>query len=294
MLFGVVFGFSFFLVIIGIYQVATYRTRKLDRVILHDSTYRNQLYKSKDATQSIFISLAHRLQGLSSLFLNEKRKRTLEQKLDQASVAITPEELVGEQLAGALIGAIFGCIGFFAGKVGILTLLFFTMFGWLKPQMALDRKWRQRRKQISDQLLSFVDIYALMIDTGASLYSGLEKAGRAVGKSLGEEIAGMLKQSQSRGLMDALRQFSERIQHPDIDGFVTILHQASKYGAGMDVVNSLRQFSYALRSNRQNEIEKNVQKIGVKILFPMYFFILLPMMAILFAPVIASFGASGL
>lgn len=95
-------------------------------------------------------------------------------------------------------------------------------------------------------------------------------------------------------MTESLHQMSEKMNHPDLTGLVTILHQANKYGAGMDVVYSLRQFSFAVRTNKRNQIDQKVQKMSTKILFPMFFFILMPMMAILFAPVMVSFGKSGL
>ncbi|MFD1362717.1 type II secretion system F family protein [Lentibacillus salinarum] len=291
---GVLAGVSVLLLFGGIYQVLTFRRRKLDNVILHEETFRDRSYKPVEQTSRLFKQLAEKMRGFVPLVLNDSRKKKLEQKLDQAGVKRTPEEMVSEQLAGALIGILFGSVGFLAGGMGILILLFFGFAGWVRPQVALNKKWKERREDINDQLLSFVDVFSLMLETGASIYSGMEKAALAVSGPLGEEMNVMLRQSKTRGMTDALHQMSLRVDQPDLNGLVTILHQANKYGAGMDVVYSLRQFSFAVRNNRHNQIDQKVQKMSTKILFPMFFFILMPMMAILFAPVLMSFGQSGL
>lgn len=288
---GLFSGIAVFILFAGLYQVLTFRQRKLDTVILHDDSYRSY---SLEQASGLFKALARNMEGIAQLILNKVRRDKLEKKLDQAGSRKTPEEVVGEQLTGALIGVIVGSIGLLAGGIGILTMLFFGFAGFLRPQMALTKTWNKRRKEIDDQILAFVDVFSLMLETGASIYSGMDKAAGAVGGPLGEEINVMLRQSKARGMTNALHKMSERINHPDINGLVTILNQANKYGAGMDVVYSLRQFSFAVRTGRQNQIDQRVQKMSTKILFPMFFFILMPMMAILFAPVMLSFGRSGL
>ena len=202
--------------------------------------------------------------------------------------------LIASQLAGGILGLVLGSIGFLAGSLGLISTLLFTLYGWAYPRMLIHRKWRIRRKLIGDDLLPFVDLLALMMETGASLYNGLEKTAKAVGGPLGKEIEGMLKQGQRQGFTEALHKMGQRVNHPMLDGFITIVSQANRYGSGMDVVHSLRQFSFSLRTHKRHEIDKEIQKMGIKILFPIFFFILMPMMAILFAPVLASFGQSGL
>jgi tight adherence protein C len=289
---GLLLGVAVLMMFGGLYQVVTYRQRKLDTVILNDGSDRSFIHKRE--TKSLFDGFAGAVKGFAPVFLNGSRKEKLEKKLDQAGMSETPEDVVASQIAGGIIGVAFGCIGFLAGGIGILTVLFFGFMGVMRPQMTLTKKWNQRRKDIDEAILSFVDVFSLMLETGASIYSGLEKAGNAVGGALGEEMNVMLRRSRSRGMTEALHQMSEKMNHPDLTGLVTILHQANKYGAGMDVVYSLRQFSFAVRTNKRNQIDQKVQKMSTKILFPMFFFILMPMMAILFAPVMLSFGRSGL
>ncbi|MFD1363100.1 type II secretion system F family protein [Lentibacillus salinarum] len=291
---GILAGLSVLLLFGGIYQVATFRRRKLDNVILHEESFRKRFNAQTEQTSRLFKQLAEKMEGFAPLVLSTSRRQKLENKLDQAGSKQTPEEIAGEQLTGLSIGVLFGSVGFLAGGLGILTLFFFGFAGWMRPQVALNKKWQERRKDIDDQLLSFVDVFSLMLETGASIYSGMEKAALAVSGPLGEEMNVMLRQSKTRGMTDALHQMSLRVDQPDLNGLVTILHQANKYGAGMDVVYSLRQFSFAVRTNKRNQIDQTVQKMSTKILFPMFFFILMPMMAILFAPVMMSFGQSGL
>lgn len=290
---GVLVGLSVMLMVVGLYMILTHRRRVLDAVIL--SNYSSRVFLPFDEARGIFDALAEKLDGMAGIFLrNEKQREKLENMLDQAGERITAERLISRQLAGGMAGVVLGGIGLLAGKIGVITMLFFGLYGLMYPRMILNRKWRQRRKQMEDDLLPFVDMLALMIETGASMFSGMEKSAKAVGGPLGAEIESMLKMSQQQGFTEALHRMAQRLKHPVMDGFATILAQAFRYGAGMDVVHSLRQYSFALRTQKRNDIDRQVQKMGVKIMFPIFFFILIPMMAVLFSPVLASFGRSGL
>lgn len=290
---GIFSGLSVFLIVIGIYILMTRRQRVLDAVILSDVSSR--VFIPVEGAKSLFQALAEKLEGVAVLFIrNEKQREKLDKLLDQAGEKISAEQLASYQLAGGIAGLVLGSIGFLAGSIGVLTTLLFILYGLMYPRMKLHRKWRQRRKRIGDDLLPFVDLLALMMETGASLYNGLEKSAKAVGGPLGLEMEAMLRQGRQQGFTEALHKMGQRLSHPMLDGFVTIVSQANRYGSGMDVVHSLRQYSFSLRTYKRHETDREIQKMGVKILFPIFFFILIPMMAILFAPILSSFGESGL
>ncbi|GGK34934.1 hypothetical protein GCM10010965_29850 [Caldalkalibacillus thermarum] len=290
---GLLTGLSVFLIVTGIYMIVSHRRYVLDAVILADTSSR--AFVPVEEAKTLFDNLARKLEVVAqALVRNDKQKEKLNRLLDQAGERITAEQLVSRQLAGGLIGLLFGGTALIAGSVGVIIAVLFSFYGFMYPKMIIHRKWRTRRRQIGEDLLPFTDVLALMLETGSSLYGGMEKAAKAVGGPLGEDMEAMLKQGQREGFTEALHKMGTRINHPMLDGLITIISQANRYGAGMDVVHALRQFSFALRTHRRHEIDREIQKMGIKILFPIFFFILVPMMAILFAPVLASFGQSGL
>src|SRR5690625_1601436 len=195
--------------------MATFKRRRLDDIILHEESIRRH-HDKKSTRSGLFQQLALNMEPFAPIVLSETRREKLETKIIQAGVEQTPEEIAGEQLAGLIIGIIMGSIGLLVGGLGIVTLLFFGFMGWFHPAVKLNKERRKRREEIDEQLLSFIDVFSLMLESRASLFSGMEKAAHAVGGPLGDEMKEMLNRSRSRGLTESLQQMALRINMPNL------------------------------------------------------------------------------
>src|SRR5699024_8513111 len=115
-------GLAVFIVSVGVYQLITYRQRRLDTIILNDGSHRERSFSPTKQTNQLFNRLAGSMTGFSSVFLNESRREKLEKKLEQAGMNQTPEDMIATQIAGGVIGVAFGCLGFLAGAIGFITV----------------------------------------------------------------------------------------------------------------------------------------------------------------------------
>jgi len=81
---------------------------------------------------------------------------------------------------------------------------------------------------------------------------------------------------------EALRNLAERTGEPELQKLVAILVQTDRFGTSMG--DSLRSHSEFLRVKRRQEAEERAGKVGVKLVFPIFFFILPAMLVVAAGP----------
>jgi tight adherence protein C len=81
---------------------------------------------------------------------------------------------------------------------------------------------------------------------------------------------------------DALRHFAERTGEDEIRKLTAILVQNDRFGTSMG--ESLRAHSDYLRTRRRQEAEERAAKVGVKLVFPIFFFIMPSMVIVTAGP----------
>ena len=81
---------------------------------------------------------------------------------------------------------------------------------------------------------------------------------------------------------DSLKNLSDRTGEPEIRKLVAILVQTDRFGTSM--AESLRNHSDDLRIRRRQEAEERAAKIGVKLVFPIFLFILPSMLIVSAGP----------
>jgi tight adherence protein C len=80
----------------------------------------------------------------------------------------------------------------------------------------------------------------------------------------------------------ALRNLAIRTGVEEVNGFVTMLSQAERFGTS--IAASLRIQSEMLRTRRRQRAEEEAAKIALKLLFPLIFFIFPSLMVVLMGP----------
>jgi tight adherence protein C len=80
----------------------------------------------------------------------------------------------------------------------------------------------------------------------------------------------------------ALRHLAERTNVPEVAKLVAVLIQTDRFGTSL--AESLRTHSDYMRVRRRQEAEERANKVGVKLVFPIFFFILPAMMIVVAGP----------
>ena len=81
---------------------------------------------------------------------------------------------------------------------------------------------------------------------------------------------------------EALRNLADRTGENELSKLVAILIQTDRFGTSM--AESLRTHSDFMRVRRKQEAEERANKVGVKLVFPIFFFILPAMLLVAAGP----------
>lgn len=160
--------------------------------------------------------------------------------------------------------------------------------GFLGPNEVVNIKGRRRQKQLKRGLPNALDLMVVCVESGL----GLDQAILQVAKELEhahpeitEEFSMVnLELKAGKRRVEALRNLSERVAVDDLKKLVAVLIQADRFGTG--IAQSLRAHADFMRVQARQIAEEKAAKLGVKLVFPIFFCILPSLFVITVAPMI--------
>ncbi len=146
--------------------------------------------------------------------------------------------------------------------------------GYALPAFILGRKLKTRQENIRFGLPDALDLMVICTEAGCGLDQAIMNVSRDM-KSVHPEIAdelGLLNMEVMAGKSraDALRNLARRTGEEELKKLVAILIQTDRFGTS--VAEALRTQSDFLRIRRRQEAEERAGKVGVKLVFPIFFF----------------------
>jgi len=158
----------------------------------------------------------------------------------------------------------------------VLLLVFGAMAGWILPKFFLEKKVKKRQNILRLSLPDMLDMLVVSVEAGLGLDQAIQHVARELAIShpqLSEELSLVnLEMRAGKRRADALRNFAERTGEPEIRKLMAILIQNDRFGTSMG--ESLRNHSDFMRTRRRQEAEERAGKVGVKLVFPIFFCIL--------------------
>jgi len=168
----------------------------------------------------------------------------------------------------------------------VVLIAFSGFMGFYLPGYMLDKKIAKRQMTIRLALPDGLDMLVVSIEAGLGLDQALQHVGRELQlshKELSEELSLVnLEMRAGKRRSDALKNLAERTGEPELQKLVAILIQSDRFGTSMG--DSLRSHSDFLRVRRRQEAEERAGKVGVKLVFPIFFFILPSMLVVAAGP----------
>jgi tight adherence protein C len=202
--------------------------------------------------------------------------------------ALTAERIVAFKIVFAIVGLVVGIavaplLPFTGFLVPVMTVVVFTLIGYMAPSAAVAARASKRQKEIRKALSDTMDLLTISVEAGLGFDAALGQVVRNVPGPLSEEIARMLQEMQiGVSRTEAFRHLNDRTEVPELDGFVLSMIQADKYGVG--VAKVLRGQSTELRQKRRQRAEETAQKVPLKLLFPMIFMVLPALFIVILGP----------
>ena len=153
-----------------------------------------------------------------------------------------------------------------------LALLFGIVIGILMPRMFLQRRIADRLHQIQRQLPDVLDLLTVAVEAGLGFDAACDKVVEKMRGPIPDEFGLTLRHmrmGQSR--RDAFKGMAERVDHPDLNAFISAIVQADQLGVSIGQV--LRIQSEQMRDKRRQRAEEEAAKAPVKMMIPLVFFI---------------------
>lgn len=170
----------------------------------------------------------------------------------------------------------------------VLAVLASAGLGFFAPNEYINLRVKRRQKEIKKGLPNALDLLVVCVESGL----GLDQAMVQVAKDLEhahpditEEFAMVnyeLKAGKRR--IEALRNLAERSNVDDLKKLVAVLIQADRFGTG--IAQSLRGHADFMRVQARQIAEEKAAKLGVKLVFPIFFCILPSLFVVTVGPMV--------
>lgn len=158
--------------------------------------------------------------------------------------------------------------------------------GWILPRFVLEKKVAKRQEVLKLSLPDALDLLVVSVEAGLGLDQAIQHVARELDVThpeLSEEMSLVtLEMRAGKRRADALRNLGERTGSAEIRKLTAILIQNDRFGTSMG--ESLRTHSDFMRTQRRQEAEERAGKVGVKLVFPIFFFILPSMLIVAAGP----------
>ncbi len=146
--------------------------------------------------------------------------------------------------------------------------------GFLAPGFVLGRLTKARQQKIRLALPDVLDLLVISTEAGCALDKALVNVSRefqGFHPAISEELVLVNMEMLAGGSrIEALRNFAIRTGEEELKKLVAILIQTDRFGTS--VAEALRTQSEFLRVQRRQLAEEKAGKVGVKLVFPIFFF----------------------
>jgi tight adherence protein C len=170
----------------------------------------------------------------------------------------------------------------------IMTVVASVAIGFFGPNEFVRRAGKRRQKKIRQGLANALDLLVVCVESGLGLDQAIVQVAKELEHAHPEVsqeftmVSLELKAGKVRA--DALRNLAERTSVSDLKKLVAVLIQADRFGTG--VGQSLRQHAEYMRVQARQIAEEKAAKLGVKLVFPIFFCILPSLFVVTVGPVV--------
>lgn len=170
----------------------------------------------------------------------------------------------------------------------IMAVVAFIAIGFFGPNEFVRRAGKRRQKRIRQGLANALDLLVVCVESGLGLDQAIVQVAKELEHAHPEVsqeftmVSLELKAGKVRA--DALRNLAERTAVEDLKKLVAVLIQADRFGTG--VGQSLRQHAEYMRVQARQVAEEKAAKLGVKLVFPIFFCILPSLFVVTVGPVV--------
>jgi len=163
--------------------------------------------------------------------------------------------------------------------------------GYLAPGFYLDLRISERRKRIRQGLPDVLDLLIVCLEAGSSLDQAVVKASEELAityPALAEELRIVTTETRAgKPRLEAFRNLAQRTKVEEVRALVGMLTQTDRFGTS--VAQALRTMADDMRTRRRQAAEEMAAKVGVKLVFPLVFFMFPALYVVILGPAAIAF-----
>jgi len=224
------------------------------------------------------------------------RAKRWRDELLKAGYRLTPEQVFAGQIVAAASAGLCVCFGMFflKGNSSFAVGAGFAAawVGWMLPTTFIQKKAQERQVEIVRSLPFAIDLLASAMRAGLDFMAAVRYYASMGGKGpLAVEFVLLLKQMElGKSRMEALEEMATHVQTQEFTAFVAAVAHGTEIGAS--IIDTLQIQGEDMRRARFNLAERKAARAPSLMIFPIAFFILPSVFAIVFVPVILRFMAA--
>ena len=174
------------------------------------------------------------------------------------------------------------------GSTLIMGALGGVLAGFCLPGEFVRLMTRRRKKSIQHALPNMLDLLTICVESGLGLDQAILHVSRELGRAhleMSEELRMINFETRAgKSRPEALRSLATRTGVQDVKELTAVLIQADRFGTS--VAQTLRTYSSHLRIQARQRAEEKAAQLSVKLVFPIFFFILPSLFVITVGPVV--------
>lgn len=248
--------------------------------------------ETESAARRPIDSLAGRLGDWAARRSNRFGEAKIREKLISAGMyGTTPRKILGYQVLCAIVFslAVLWLVPAMGGSlmVAIVLAVVAGVCGWFAPTYYVELKRRDRMEKIDRQMPDMIDLLVVTIEAGLGILASMRVASESMTDPLGQELR-LTLQEQRMGLSvgQAIESLGRRADAENMRIFVRAITQGERLG--VSIGTTMRNLSIEMRKRRRAKAEERAQKMPIKMLFPLIFFIFPALFIVILTPMIIS------
>lgn len=206
-------------------------------------------------------------------------------KLVWAALEYTPVDFLSiKVLAGVILPLIASGLGAAVG-IDFFAFLLLAVAGYILPDIWLDRKVKVRQQAIQKDLYEFEIMLSTVISAGMEVVEAFRLVGERFGGEIHKEIM-ITDMDINTGInkSNAFEKMARRIGLDDFSKLVYLINQSDRLGTPL--AETLNNLVAQIKLDRMLKLQKQAEQAKVKILFPTVIWILIPLLVMMFYPMV--------
>lgn len=169
-----------------------------------------------------------------------------------------------------------------------IAILASAALGFFGPNEYVKLKAGKRQKEITRGLANALDLLVVCVESGLGLDQAIVQVAKELEhahREIAEEFSMVnLELKAGKRRVEALRNLADRTAVEDLKKLVAVLIQADRFGTG--IAQSLRAHADFMRVQARQIAEEKAAKLGVKLVFPIFFCILPSLFVVTVGPMV--------